>query len=68
VSCRIRKRIGVGSSTASREWEYNGIQRNETSLEFRNSKGTAVWPQEELEDFVCDVICAAIHRYEECVI
>jgi hypothetical protein len=26
-----------------------------TSLEFRSSKGTAVWPEEELEDLVCDV-------------
>jgi hypothetical protein len=33
-----------------REWEL-------TSLEIRNSKGTAIWPEEELEDFVSDVTC-----------
>jgi hypothetical protein len=36
-----------------REWEL-------TSLEFRGSKGTAVWPEEELEDLVCDVACAVV--------
>jgi hypothetical protein len=36
-----------------REWNF-------TSLEFRSSKGTAVWPEEELEDSVCDVICAVL--------
>jgi hypothetical protein len=36
-----------------REWEL-------TSLEFRSSKGTAVWPEEELEDLVCDVTCAIV--------
>jgi hypothetical protein len=39
-----------------------------TGLEFRSSKGTAMWPEEELEDLVCDVTCAVIHRYWECVI
>jgi hypothetical protein len=24
-------------------------------------KGTAVWPEEELEDPVCDVTCAVVH-------
>jgi hypothetical protein len=43
------------------EWELIG-------LEFRSSKGTAVWPEEELEEFVCDVTCAVVHRYWECVI
>jgi hypothetical protein len=33
-----------------REWELTG-------LEFRSSKGTAVWPEEELEDLVCGVMC-----------
>jgi hypothetical protein len=36
-----------------REWEL-------TSLEFRSSKGTAVWPGEELEDLMCDVTCAVV--------
>jgi hypothetical protein len=31
-----------------------------TGLEFRSSKGTAVWPEEELEDSVCDVTCAVV--------
>jgi hypothetical protein len=44
-----------------REWELTG-------LEFLCSKGTAVWPEEELEDLVCDVTCAAVHRYWNCVI
>jgi hypothetical protein len=39
-----------------------------TSLEFRSSKGTAVWPEKELEDLVGDVTCAVEHRYWECVI
>jgi hypothetical protein len=30
------------------EWKF-------TSLELRSSKGTAVSPEEELEDLVCDV-------------
>jgi hypothetical protein len=36
-----------------REWEL-------TSLEFRSSKGIEVWPEEELEDLVCDVTCAIV--------
>jgi hypothetical protein len=36
-----------------REWEFS-------SLEFQSSKGTAAWPEEELEDLVCDVICAIL--------
>jgi hypothetical protein len=46
------------------EWEL-------TSLEFRSSKGTAVWPEEELEDLVCDVTCAivtVILRVEELIV
>jgi hypothetical protein len=39
-----------------------------TSLEFRSSKGTAVWPEEQLEDLVCDITCAVVHLYWECVI
>jgi hypothetical protein len=39
-----------------------------TGLEFRSSKGTAVWPEEELEDLVCDVTCAIAYWYLECVI
>jgi hypothetical protein len=35
------------------EWEL-------TSLEFRSSKGTAMWSEEELEDIVCDVTCATV--------
>jgi hypothetical protein len=31
-----------------------------TSPEFRNSKGIAVWPEEELQDLVCDVTCAIV--------
>jgi hypothetical protein len=31
-----------------------------TGLEFRSSKGTAVWPEEELEDLLCDVTCAVV--------
>jgi hypothetical protein len=30
--------------------------------------GTAVWPEEELEDLVCDVTRAVVQRYWECVI
>jgi hypothetical protein len=44
-----------------REWEL-------TSLEFRSSKRTAMWPEEELEDLVCGVRCAVVYRYWECVI
>jgi hypothetical protein len=33
---------------------------NGTSLEFRSSKGTVMWLEEELEDFVCDVTCAIV--------
>jgi hypothetical protein len=33
-----------------------------TSLEFQSSKGTAVWPEEELEDLVCDLTCVVILR------
>jgi hypothetical protein len=36
-----------------REWEL-------TSLEFRSSKGTDVWPEEELEDLVYDVTCSIV--------
>jgi hypothetical protein len=38
-----------------------------TSLKFRSSMGTVVWPEEEL-DLLCDVTCAVVHRYWECVI
>jgi hypothetical protein len=31
-----------------------------TGLEFRSSKGTAMWLEEELEDLVCDVTCAIV--------
>jgi hypothetical protein len=31
-----------------------------TSLEFRSSKETAVWPEEELENLECDITCAII--------
>jgi hypothetical protein len=31
--------------------------------EFRSSKGTAEWPEEESEDLVCDVTCAVVCRY-----
>jgi hypothetical protein len=44
-----------------RGWELVGV-------ESRSSKGTAVWPEEELEDLVCDVTCTVVHRYWECVI
>jgi hypothetical protein len=26
-----------------------------------------MWPEEELEDVVCDVTCAVVYRYWECV-
>jgi hypothetical protein len=29
-----------------------------SNKEFSSSKGTALWPEEELEDLVCDVTCA----------
>jgi hypothetical protein len=32
-----------------------GVSSRWTSLGFRSSKGTALWPEEELEDLVCDV-------------
>jgi hypothetical protein len=44
-----------------REWEL-------TLVEFRSSKGTTVWPEEELENLMYAVICAVLHRYWECVI
>jgi hypothetical protein len=25
-----------------------------------------VWPEQELEDIVCDVTCAVVHRHWEC--
>jgi hypothetical protein len=31
-----------------------------TSLEFRSSKGKAMWPEEKLEDMVRDVTCAIV--------
>jgi hypothetical protein len=37
----------------TQEWEL-------TSPESQNSKVTAVWPKEELEDLVCDVTCAIV--------
>jgi hypothetical protein len=37
-------------------------------LEFRSSKGTAVWPEEKLEDLVCDITCDVVQRYWKCVI
>jgi hypothetical protein len=33
---------------------------NGNSLEFRSSKGRVVWPEEELEDLVCDVTSAVV--------
>jgi hypothetical protein len=39
-----------------------------TSLEFWSSKGAAVWPEEELEDLMCDVTYAVADRHWECVI
>jgi hypothetical protein len=36
-----------------REWAWTGF-------EFRRSKGTAMWPEEEAEDLVCDVTCAVV--------
>jgi hypothetical protein len=35
-------------------------ERGLTPLEFRSSKGTALWPREELENLVCEVACAVI--------
>jgi hypothetical protein len=40
---------------AERIWELEL-----TSVEFRNSKGRAVWPEEKLEHLVCDVTCAIV--------
>jgi hypothetical protein len=41
-----------------------------TSFEFQSSKGTAVRPEEELEDLVCDVTCAivTILRVQELIV
>jgi hypothetical protein len=40
---------------------YERIRERElTSLEFRNSEGTAVLPEEILENLVCDVTCAVV--------
>jgi hypothetical protein len=48
---------------------YERIQEWKLALlEFKSSKGTAVCPEEELKDSVCDVTCAAAHQYWECVI
>jgi hypothetical protein len=33
---------------------------NRKSLQFRSSKGTALWPEKELEGFVRDVTCAIV--------
>jgi hypothetical protein len=44
-----------------REWEL-------ASLEFPSSKGTAVWPEEELEDLVCNVnVCYSYSNLERLV-
>jgi hypothetical protein len=48
--------------------EAGGVSNRRPSLEFRSSKGTAMWPEEELEDLVCDFTCTVVHRYWECVI
>jgi hypothetical protein len=36
--------------------------------DFRSSKGTAVWPEKELKDLVCDVKRVVVQQYWECVI
>jgi hypothetical protein len=42
---------------AERIYENTGMG---IDFEFRSSKGRAVWPEGELEDFVCDVACAIV--------
>jgi hypothetical protein len=37
------------------------VVRWRTVLEFWSVKGIAMWPEEELEDLVCDVTCAVGH-------
>jgi hypothetical protein len=59
--CVFCVRSVPGGYERIQEWEL-------TSLEFQSSKGTAVWPKEELEDLVCDVTCAVVRQYLECVI
>jgi hypothetical protein len=47
---------------------YEEIQEWElTSLKFRSPKGTTVWPEEELENVVCDVTCAIFNNNLESV-
>jgi hypothetical protein len=54
--CDLRYATGEGSVPRGyeriREWEL-------ISLDFRSSKGTAVWPEEHL-DLACDVTCAVV--------
>jgi hypothetical protein len=38
------------------------------SLEFQSSKGTPMYPEEDLVDLMCDVTCAVVHRYWKCVL
>jgi hypothetical protein len=44
-----------------REWKL-------TSLEFRSSKGTAVWPKKELEDVTCAIVTVILRVYELIVV
>jgi hypothetical protein len=50
---------------AERVWENAGMGIDWTWVP--KFQGKAVWPEEELEDLVCDVACA-IHRDWECAI
>jgi hypothetical protein len=61
VACAMQQQGGCAVCGWSVLRGYERIQKWElTSLECRSSKETAVWPEEELEDLVCDVTCAIV--------
>jgi hypothetical protein len=56
----LRNNISV-FSVGSVPRGYERIRERElTSLEFRSSEGTAMWPEEELEGLVCGATDAAV--------
>jgi hypothetical protein len=63
VVCAIQQQRGCVFCAWSVPRGYKRIREwNFTSLEFPSTKGTAVWPE---EDLVCDVTFAVVHRYLE---
>jgi hypothetical protein len=61
VVCAMQQKSGCVFCAWSVPRGYERIREGELiSLEFRSCRGTAVWPEEELEDLVCDVTCAVV--------